>query len=73
MEDGFFFFMSGFMGEVFLLGEIIYFCYYGKVGSIIKLKWVVDEEEVFVFIKKDVEFDFLFEVFYCFVYKNGDD
>lgn len=73
MEDGLPLPMSGFMGEVSLSGEIIYFRYYGKAGSIIKPKRVADEEEAFAFIKKDVEFDLLFEVLHRSVYKNGDD
>lgn len=65
--------MSGFMAEVSLSGEIISFRYYGKAGSIIKPKRIADHEEAFAFIKKDVEFDLLFEVLHHSVYKNGDD
>ncbi|MGG4111968.1 YcdB/YcdC domain-containing protein [Bacillus subtilis] len=65
--------MSGFMADVSLSGEIVYFRYYGEAGSIIKPKRVVDVEEALAFIKKDVEFDLLFEVLHRSVYKNGDD
>ncbi|MGE9753905.1 YcdB/YcdC domain-containing protein [Bacillus inaquosorum] len=73
IEDGLPLPMSGFMAEVSLSGEIIYFRYYGKAGSIIKPKRVADYEEALAFIKKDVEFDLLFEVLHRSVYKNGDD
>lgn len=65
--------MSGFMADVSLSGEIVYFRYYGEAGSIIKPKRVADVEEALAFIKKDVEFDLLFEVLHRSVYKNGDD
>ncbi len=54
--------MSGFMADVSLSGEIVYFRYYGEAGSIIKPKRVADVEEALAFIKKDVEFDLLFQV-----------
>ncbi|TYS22152.1 DUF4901 domain-containing protein [Bacillus subtilis] len=73
IEDGLPLPMSGFMAEVSLSGEIIYFRYYGKAGSIIKPKRVANYEEALAFIKKDVEFDLLFEVLHRSVYKNGDD
>ncbi|MEC2334517.1 DUF4901 domain-containing protein [Bacillus subtilis] len=65
--------MSGLMADVSLSGEIVYFRYYGEAGSIIKPKRVADVEEALAFIKKDVEFDLLFEVLHRSVYKNGDD
>ncbi|QJC87207.1 DUF4901 domain-containing protein [Bacillus inaquosorum] len=73
IEDGLPLPMTGFMAEVSLSGEIIYFRYYGKAGSIIKPKRVANYEEALAFIKKDVEFDLLFEVLHRSVYKNGDD
>ncbi|PJM63180.1 DUF4901 domain-containing protein [Bacillus subtilis] len=65
--------MSGFMADVSLSGEIVYFRYYGEAGSIIKPKRVADVEEALAFIKKDVEFDLLFQVLHRSVYENGDD
>ncbi|PLR88116.1 YcdB/YcdC domain-containing protein [Bacillus halotolerans] len=65
--------MSGFIAEVSLSGEMIFFSYYGKAGRIIKPKRVADYEEALAFIKKDVKFDLLFEVIHRSVYKNGND
>lgn len=73
MESGLPLPMSGFMAEVSFSGEIVHFRYYGKAGSIIKPKRVADVEEALAFIKKDVEFDLLFEVLQRSVYENGDD
>lgn len=73
IEDGLPLPMSGFMADITLSGEIIYFRYYGKAGSIIKPKRIADDEEALAFIKKDVEFNLLFEVLNRSVYKNGDD
>ncbi|MEC1550434.1 DUF4901 domain-containing protein [Bacillus rugosus] len=72
IEDGLPLPMSGFMADITLSGEIIYFRYYGKAGSIIKPKRIANDEEALAFIKKDVEFNLLFEVLNRSVYKNGD-
>lgn len=73
MEEGLPLPMSGFMADLSLSGEVIYFRYYGKARSIIKPKRVADYDEALAFIKKDVEFDLLFEILHRSVYKNGDD
>ncbi|PJZ01708.1 DUF4901 domain-containing protein [Bacillus vallismortis] len=65
--------MSGFITDVSFLGEIMFFRYYGKAANVIKPKRVADYEEALAFIKKDVEFDLLYEVLHRSVYKNGDD
>ncbi|MCO4852101.1 DUF4901 domain-containing protein [Bacillus vallismortis] len=65
--------MSGFITDVSFLGEIMFFRYYGKAGNVIKPKRVADDEEALAFMKKDVEFDLLYEVLHRSVYKNGDD
>lgn len=73
MEEGLPLPRSGFMADVSLSGEIMFFSYYGKAGSIIKPQRVADDKEALAFMKKDVEFDLLFEVLHRSVYKNGDD
>lgn len=73
MEHGLPLPMSGFMVDISLSGEIISFDYYGKASSIINPKRVADHEEALAFIKKDVEFELLFEVLHHSVYKSGDD
>ncbi|MEC1614218.1 DUF4901 domain-containing protein [Bacillus mojavensis] len=65
--------MSGFIAEVSLSGEMIFFSYYGKAGSIIKPKRVANYEEALAYIKKDVKFDLMFELLHRSVYKKGDD
>ncbi|MGV4321931.1 YcdB/YcdC domain-containing protein [Bacillus mojavensis] len=73
MEDGLPLPMSGFMADVSLSGELVYFRYYGKACNIIKPEQVADEKEAMASFKKDVDVTLLFEILHRSVYKNGDD
>ncbi|MGR0119955.1 YcdB/YcdC domain-containing protein [Bacillus halotolerans] len=73
MEDGLPLPMSGFMADVSLSGEVVYFRYYGKACNIIKPEQVADEKEALAYFKKDVDVTLLFEILHRSVYKNGDD
>lgn len=73
MEDGLPLPMSGFMADVSLSGEVVYFRYYGKACNIIKPEQVADEKEAMASFKKDVDVTLLFEILHRSVYKNGDD
>ncbi|MBL4975115.1 YcdB/YcdC domain-containing protein [Bacillus halotolerans] len=73
MEDGLPIPMSGFMADVSLSGEVVYFRYYGKACNIIKPEQVADEKEALAYFKKDVDVTLLFEILHRSVYKNGDD
>lgn len=73
MEDGLPLPMSGFMADVSLSGEVVYFRYYGKACNIIKPEQVADEKEAMAYFKKDVDVTLLFEILHRSVYKNGDD
>ncbi|MCY7917361.1 YcdB/YcdC domain-containing protein [Bacillus vallismortis] len=73
MEDGMPLPMSGFMADVSLSGEVVYFRYYGKAGNIMKPERVADEKEALAYFKKSADVTLLFEVLHRSVYKNGDD